>query len=57
MLEGLSTALAMRLVNHSDELVHKVYQRHSIDDLMQYRDVGVVSANPQSPSKRSSPQK
>jgi len=57
MHEGVPTASAMRLVNHSDELVHKVYQRHSIDDLMQYRDVGVVSANPQNPNTKSFPQK
>jgi hypothetical protein len=57
MLGGVPTALAMRMVNHSDELVHKIYQRHSIDDLMKYRDVGVASANPQSPNKKSSLQK
>jgi len=57
MNEGVPTSRAMRLVNHSDELVHKIYQRHSVEDLMQYRDAGVASANPQSPSTKSSPQK
>jgi hypothetical protein len=57
MREDVPTALAMRLVNHSDELVHKIYQRHSMHELMKYRDVGVSSANPQSPNTKSSPQK
>jgi site-specific recombinase XerC len=39
---------AMRLVNHSDELVHRIYQRYSVDDLMKYRDVGVFGAKEQS---------
>jgi hypothetical protein len=56
MREDVPTALAMRLVNHSDELVHKIYQRHSMQDLMKYRDVGVSSANPQSQNTKSSHQ-
>jgi hypothetical protein len=56
MREDVPTALAMRLVNHSDELVHKIYQRHSMHELMKYRDVGVSSANPQSQNTKSSHQ-
>jgi hypothetical protein len=29
---------AMRLVNHASALVHEVYQREKVDDVMQWRD-------------------
>ena len=29
---------AMRLVNHSSELIHQIYQRECVDDLAQWRD-------------------
>jgi hypothetical protein len=30
--------VAMRLVNHSSELVHQIYQREKIEDVLQWRD-------------------
>jgi len=53
MQEGVPISKAMRLVNHSNELIHRLYQRHSIDDLIQYRDSGSVSANQQSLTEKS----
>jgi hypothetical protein len=29
---------AMRLVNHASALVHEIYQREKVDDVMQWRD-------------------
>jgi hypothetical protein len=29
---------AMRLVNHSSEFVHQIYQREKVADVAQYRD-------------------
>jgi len=29
---------AMRLVNHSSELIHQVYQREKVEDVAQWRD-------------------
>jgi integrase len=29
---------AMRLVNHSSELIHQIYQRERVDDVAQWRD-------------------
>ena len=29
---------AMRLVNHSSELIHKIYQREKVEDVAQWRD-------------------
>ncbi|NCZ96520.1 MAG: hypothetical protein EBZ44_04730 [Verrucomicrobia bacterium] len=49
MLERVPLSMAMRLVNHSNELIHRIYQRHSVDDLIQYRDSGAVYANQGSP--------
>jgi hypothetical protein len=28
----------MRLVNHASDLVHKVYQREKVDDVVRWRD-------------------
>ena len=28
----------MRLVNHASALVHEIYQREKVDDVMQWRD-------------------
>jgi integrase len=36
---GVPREAAMRLVNHSSELVHQVYQREKVDDVAQWRDV------------------
>ena len=30
--------LAKRLVNHSWELIHQIYQRERVDDVAQWRD-------------------
>ena len=35
---GVPREAAMRLVNHSSELVHRVYQREKIEDVAQWRD-------------------
>lgn len=35
---GVPREVAMRLVNHSSELVHRVYQRERVDDLVKWRD-------------------
>lgn len=35
---GVPREVAMRLVNHSSELVHKVYQRERVDDVAAWRD-------------------
>ena len=53
MQEGVPISKAMRLVNHSNELIHRLYQRHSVDDLLEYRDSGSVSANQQSLKEKS----
>jgi len=29
---------AMRLVNHSSELIHEIYQREHVEDMAQWRD-------------------
>jgi len=42
---------AMRLVNHSDELVHKVYVRHTVQDLQKYKDAGAFPSMPESPKE------
>jgi integrase len=34
-------SLAMRLVNHSSEVVHEIYNRLSVDDVMPWRDVSL----------------
>jgi len=36
---GVPREVAMRLVNHSSELVHQVYQREKIEDVAKWRDV------------------
>ena len=35
--KGIARA-AMRLVNHSSELIHQVYQREKVEDVAQWRD-------------------
>jgi len=35
---GVPREAAMRLVNHASALVHEVYQREKVDDVMQWRD-------------------
>jgi hypothetical protein len=36
--EGVPREAARRLVNHASALVHEVYQREKVDDVMQWRD-------------------
>ena len=36
---GVPREAAMRLVNHSSDLVHQVYQREKVEDVAQWRDV------------------
>ena len=35
---GVPREAAMRLVNHSSELIHQIYQRERIDDVARWRD-------------------
>lgn len=35
---GVPREAAMRMVNHSSELVHQIYQRESVADIVQWRD-------------------
>ena len=42
--EGVPREVAMRLVNHSSELIHTLYDRHQVQDLMQYRNSGAPSS-------------
>jgi integrase len=35
---GVPREAAMRLVNHASQLVHQIYQREKVDDVMQWRD-------------------
>ncbi len=35
---GVPREAAMRLVNHSSELVHQIYQQEKVEDVVQYRD-------------------
>lgn len=35
---GVPREVAMRLVNHASQLVHQIYQREKVDDVMQWRD-------------------
>jgi integrase len=35
---GVPREAAMRLVNHASELIHQIYQREKVEDLVQWRD-------------------
>jgi hypothetical protein len=35
---GVPREAAMRLVNHSSDLVHQIYQREKVEDVAQWRD-------------------
>lgn len=35
---GVPREAAMRLVNHSSELIHQIYQREKVEDVEQWRD-------------------
>lgn len=41
---GVPLSAAMRLVNHSSEIVHEIYNRLSVDDVMPWRGVQLFSA-------------
>jgi len=41
---GVPLSAAMRLVNHSSEVVHEVYNRLGVDDVMPYRDVELFAS-------------
>jgi integrase len=48
---GVPLSAAMRLVNHSSEIVHEVYNRLSVDDVMPWKDVMLYpSTNAESPA-------
>lgn len=52
--EGVPREVAMRLVNHSSELVHLLYDRHRVQDLAAFADAGTggfAAAMPQNPTK------
>lgn len=54
--EGVPREVAMRLVNHSSELVHLLYDRHRVQDLAAFADAGTggfSAAKPQSRTKKS----
>src|SRR6185503_17132766 len=36
---GVPREAAMRLVNHSSELIHQIYQREKVEDVLKWRDV------------------
>ena len=41
---GVPREAAMRLVNHSSELIHRIYQREKVEDVAQWRDAVQFSA-------------
>lgn len=43
--EGVPREVAMRLVNHSSEMIHMLYDRHQVEDLRQFANAGVRSPN------------
>ncbi len=46
---GVPLSAAMRLVNHSSEVVHRVYQRLRVDDVRQWADVPIFSTKKENP--------
>lgn len=46
---GVPLSAAMRLVNHSSEVVHRVYQRLQVDDVRKWADVPIFSTKPENP--------
>ena len=43
---GVPREAAMRLVNHSSELIHQIYQRERVEDIAQWRDVVSFPGHP-----------
>ncbi len=46
---GVPISAAMRLVNHSSEVVHRIYQRLRVDDVRQWADVPIFSTSAKNP--------
>ena len=44
---GVPLSAAMRLVNHSSEVVHRIYTRLDVDDVRAFADVPLFSTKPQ----------
>jgi len=42
--EGVPREVAMRLVNHSSELIHQLYDRHQVRDLAKWADSGIAGS-------------
>ncbi|MEI7534236.1 MAG: hypothetical protein WCK57_07675 [Verrucomicrobiae bacterium] len=58
--QGVPREAAMRLVNHSSELIHQLYDRHQVQDLAQYSDAGIAgfsSSKSQSQTRKPSPRR
>lgn len=56
--EGVPREVAMRLVNHSSELIHLLYDRHRVQDLAAFADAGTgdfSASMPQNPTRKPSP--
>jgi integrase len=43
--EGVPREVAMRLVNHSSELIHLLYDRHQVEDLRKWANAGSPSSS------------
>jgi integrase len=48
---GVPREAAMRLVNHSSELIHQVYQREKVEDVAQWRDAVSFPTEKHEPSQ------
>jgi integrase len=58
---GVPREVAMRLVNHSSELVHQIYQREKVDDVAPWRDAvqfpGAGLGHPEVSGRKQKPRK
>jgi integrase len=46
---GVPLSAAMRLVNHSSEVVHRIYTRLNVEDVRAFADVPLFATTPQNP--------